>query len=156
MAILAAETGLGRSSLYHHFPDGKEAMAAAALDRVEEFLTGPLRGILTADAPVNDRADRVSDLLLTYYENGSLGCLLNSLAMADAPPPIVARVRALSQRWIATFAEFAAASGVASPQDAAVRAIVLIHGGLILAAGTGESQHFECALGDAARVLWLI
>ncbi|HYZ15520.1 MAG TPA: helix-turn-helix domain-containing protein, partial [Candidatus Acidoferrum sp.] len=45
---IAEATGLGRSSLYHYFPGGKEDMALAVLEHVEasmrERLFSPLRG----------------------------------------------------------------------------------------------------------------
>jgi len=36
LSIISQETGLGRSSIYHHFPEGKDAMALAAIDYVEK------------------------------------------------------------------------------------------------------------------------
>ena len=44
---LSEATGLGKSSLYHYFPDGKDDMVGAVLDHVEQTLEtnvfGPLR-----------------------------------------------------------------------------------------------------------------
>lgn len=43
LSLISATTGLGRASLYHHFPGGKEEMARAVLERAdawgEEFVT---------------------------------------------------------------------------------------------------------------------
>ncbi|MFD2271320.1 TetR/AcrR family transcriptional regulator [Undibacterium arcticum] len=54
LAKLSEATGLGRSSLYHHFPMGKEDMANAALDRL-----GILMGA-TSSGRWPDRAARAS------------------------------------------------------------------------------------------------
>ena len=40
LADLSAATGLGRSSLYHYFPGGKEEMARAVLDRADAWPRG--------------------------------------------------------------------------------------------------------------------
>ena len=45
---LSQATGLGRSSLYHYFPGGKEEMARAVLDRVDAWvhdaILAPMQG----------------------------------------------------------------------------------------------------------------
>jgi len=38
LSELSAATGLGRSSLYHHFPGGKEEMARAVIARVGAWM----------------------------------------------------------------------------------------------------------------------
>ncbi|MCY7320404.1 MAG: TetR/AcrR family transcriptional regulator, partial [Phormidesmis sp. CAN_BIN36] len=47
LAKLSEATGLGKASLYHHFPKGKEEMASAVLDYLnrglQEQILAPLR-----------------------------------------------------------------------------------------------------------------
>jgi TetR/AcrR family transcriptional repressor of lmrAB and yxaGH operons len=56
LALIAKRTGLGRASLYHHFPDGKEEMARAVLEKAgawgEEFVC---RVLDATDRNPNDR-----------------------------------------------------------------------------------------------------
>lgn len=37
LSLISAHTGLGRASLYHHFPGGKEEMARAVLERADSW-----------------------------------------------------------------------------------------------------------------------
>lgn len=48
LSILSRETGLGRSSLHHFFPGGKEDMAMAVLDLAERFVRDDLMRQLSA------------------------------------------------------------------------------------------------------------
>jgi AcrR family transcriptional regulator len=56
LSVISEVTGLGKASLYHHFPGGKEQMAAAVLahsDRWgEEHIGALLGGALSAEAKV--------------------------------------------------------------------------------------------------------
>ena len=52
LSKLSAATGLGRSSLYHYFPNGKDDMAAAALAVTAEFFANRILGPLS-DADQN-------------------------------------------------------------------------------------------------------
>ncbi|OZS41295.1 TetR family transcriptional regulator, partial [Photobacterium sanguinicancri] len=58
LSVIQQETGIGRGSLYHFFPDGKTDMARAVLDQVndwfEEKIFEPLR---TATDPHQAIAD---------------------------------------------------------------------------------------------------
>src|SRR5689334_15238098 len=68
LARLSKATGLGRSSLYHYFPNGKEDMAAAVLAnagaRFEETVLAPLRA---KDAPPRERLTRMVAGLAAFY-----------------------------------------------------------------------------------------
>lgn len=153
MTILGRETGLGRSSLYHYFPGGKQEMALAMLDLAEGFLRDDLLARLDGEAPAEMRRENFLARLCDYYRGGALGCVFASLSLHDCPPEVAARVAALMRFWIAALAEKLAGLGLDAPQARAAGAIRDLQGGLVVALSSGDPRHFETALADVRRRL---
>ena len=85
LSDIAESTGLGKSSLYHHFPDGKQEMGLKVLAHLEEQLeTALFEPMQSADKP-GKKLDRMLDALDSFYESGQKACLLERLcASVDA------------------------------------------------------------------------
>ena len=150
LADISAATGLGKSSLYHHFPDGKEEMAQQVLayleTQLEQAIFEPLRG---SGSP-RKKLDRMLDALDRFYDGGKRACLLERLcASVDAK-----RFRRPLGRAFATWIDAVEALGVEAglpPALARRRAedmVVRIEGALIVAAGSGDPEVFARALRD--------
>lgn len=153
MSILARETGLGRSSLYHYFPAGKEEMALAVLDLAEIFLRDDLTSRLAGDGAPRQRVDDFIGRLKEYYCGGAVGCVFASLTLHDCPPVVAARVSALMRFWIKELAGRLVGLGVKSPKTVAAAIIRNIQGGLVVALATQEGKHFDAALQDLRPLL---
>jgi TetR/AcrR family transcriptional regulator, lmrAB and yxaGH operons repressor len=149
MRLLSEGTGLGRSSLYHYFPNGKVEMAHAALDCVERFLQRDFANALAARGPSRDRIGPILKLLLDYYEEGSIGCLLGALRFQDCPEDIARRVAALTELWIGIVAEFFEARGDGDARAAAERAVILIQGALIVVGSSGRKATLRRTFAEA-------
>ncbi len=84
ISLLSEVTGLQKSSLYHHFPKGKEDMLKA----VVEFVSGKIhQHVITPllDKEV-DQEKRFSNLIATitrFYSDGRKNCLLNVLNLGE-------------------------------------------------------------------------
>ena len=93
LSVITVATGLGKGSLYHFFPGGKEEMASAVLDDVEGWFKAKVF------APLRDGSDprgAICDMLEavdTYFRSGRRVCLVGVLALADARDRFPARVR---------------------------------------------------------------
>lgn len=85
MSIISARTGLGRSSIYHHFANGKQEMAHRSLDAVEAFI-GAVGEIARdgSSSPLR-RWQAIEAMLRQHYQGGLLGCLLGVFALEDVP-----------------------------------------------------------------------
>src|SRR5262245_3117472 len=77
---ISESTGLGKSSLYHHFPNGKEEMALQVLRRLEEELERTLFEPMRSDGTPRQKLDRMLDGLDRFYESGKKARLLARLA----------------------------------------------------------------------------
>jgi TetR/AcrR family transcriptional regulator, lmrAB and yxaGH operons repressor len=154
LGVIAQETGLGRSSLYHHFSRGKEEMAERALALVEQQFAERILPALMQDGEPEGRLARHAEGLRDYYEGGRLGCLVAAFTMQGSPEQTRADMGRLLQAWIDALAGVYAAAGV--PEDVSKRkaehAVAAIQGGLVLASATGDLRHFENALLVMKRV----
>ncbi len=144
---ITAATGLGKSSLYHHFPGGKEEIAVAVL----EHLSARLRPVLEAlrdGRPPPAKLDAFLDAVNDLYDGGRMACLLERLcASADRrrfAEPLKASFHALMGAFegLGREAGLARAEARARAEDAVVR----IEGSLVLAAGTDDPRVFQRAL----------
>lgn len=153
LSVLAEATGLGKPSLYHHFPGGKEDMARAALDMVERGLDDTFLAPLAGDGPAAERLDRMFAALDAYYDSGRMGCLLAVLALQRGEHGLSSRVAGLFRTWIASLAALCRDAGMPDGEQRAETAIALIQGGLVLAAGLNSPDPFRHALAQARKVM---
>lgn len=128
LSALSAATGLGRASLYHRFPEGKRAMALAALDRVNERFGVEVIAPLHACGPPQERIDAMLAGLDRFYDGGRRACLLERLiASADRD--------AFRRPLVATLQAWTDALGlVLGDAERAVDAAAAIEGALVVAA----------------------
>jgi len=138
-------TGLGRASLYHHFPNGKDEMIQAVLEKTEETFDREILGRLRADLPPQERIRNVLDHFWTHYRGGSTTCFLALLALTSNEGELSAGVQRVFRKWVSGFADVIREAGV--PSDIAdVRAedaVLRIQGALILASAINDPSPFQ-------------
>ena len=148
LSVIAAATGLQRSSLYHRFPGGKEQMAAEVARALGRHFSSQVLAPLSGNEPVEDRLTAVAEALLRFYDGGGAGCLLDVLTLGSPGPATTDALAEAARAWIAAFAAAARQAGFA-PADAKRRAqdsIAAIEGGLVLARVTGDHKPFRRAV----------
>lgn len=149
-------TGLGKSSLYHHFPGGKPDMA----DAVSNFARGHMRSRvfekLRSDLPLAKKIAGMISVVSDMYDGGGAPCLIASMMISpNAGPKAISTVRAIIDEWIDALAAALRAEG-ASPAEArrrATDALILIQGALVVARATGDEKIFTDAMKAAKRDL---
>ena len=153
IADISEATGLGKSSLYHHFPGGKPDMAEA----VGEFALAHMRtnvfAPLGAAAPLETRIAAMMKTVSAMYEGGGAPCLVASMMVSPtASPKAVRTVKSILAEWIDALASALRKDGVsaAHANTRATAAIIAIQGALIVARAAGEKKIFDAAL-KAAR-----
>jgi AcrR family transcriptional regulator len=148
LAELSKATGLGKSSLYHHFPEGKDDMVAAVLDHLETSLDATVFAPLRAPGPPVARLKRMNEALLTFYREGREACLLASLGIGDSSRRFHPRVKQIFRLWMEAIAHALRDGGVsrAQAQARAEEALVRIEGALVLARSLDEPAIFQRAL----------
>ena len=155
LSVIAAATGLQRSSLYHRFPGGKEQMAAEVARALVGHFSSQVLAPLGGHEPVEDQLATVAKALLEFYSGGGAGCLLDILTLGSPGPATTDALAEAACAWIGGFAAAARQAGVA-PADARRRAedaIAAIEGGLVLARVTGNRKPFRRAVQRLAPTL---
>lgn len=156
LSDLAAATGLNRATLYHHFPNGKADMAAAALGDVETRLEAEMLAPLRGPGTPAERLDGMVRTLDAYYRGGDLGCLLGALSRGAAEHGLGERVAAAFAAWTDTLCDLARASGLSEERARAnaVAVVAALQGALVLAAATRSSEPFDLALARLPELLF--
>lgn len=144
LAEISELTGLGKSSLYYHFPGGKEDMARQALSRLASALETALFVPLESEQPPARKLDAMLDALDAFYEGGKRACLLERLCASVDLPRFAPLIADLFGRWTDALARLLVEGGLprrvarARAEDCVVR----IEGALVVAAGTGNAAVF--------------
>ncbi|MCL8382631.1 TetR/AcrR family transcriptional regulator [Xanthobacter aminoxidans] len=148
LAHITARTGLGKGSLYHFFPGGKEEMAAAVLAEIDGWFEVNVYAPLRADG---DPAAAVRDMLArtdAYFRSGRRVCLVGVFALGEVRDRFGAAVASYFARWRDALAAALTRAGFPSAQadDRAEEAVLAIQGALVLARALDDPAVFGRAL----------
>lgn len=146
---LAKATGLGKASLYYHFPEGKEQIAQAVIDRAHELFSEQVITPLRGDAPAERRILQMVRNIDNYYCNGEESCLLGVLAMSATPAVFHPQIKAGLLEWINALTEALIDYGLPKRQarQRAEDAVCRIEGALLLSRGISDRGPFRRILG---------
>lgn len=150
MAELSSATGLGKSSLYHHFPGGKVEMAEQVLDHLDRQLAAELYEPLRSDRPAARRLGAMLDTIDAFYEGGRKACLLERLSASVDRAEFRRPLRRAFTVWVEAIEALCLEAGLsktvsrARAQDFVIR----IQGALVVCAGTGDLQPFARTIRD--------
>lgn len=151
---ISSASGLGKSSLYHHFPRGKEEMAEAVVELTRNSLESNVFAPLRAAGPVEQRIDAMLAAVRRLYSGGATPCVLAALLSSD-DGPLAQGTRRLFHDWAATIANALQDGGVTA-DDATRRAntmLALLQGGLVMTRALKDTSVFDATMGTAREVL---
>ncbi len=148
LADLSRATGLGRSSLYHYFPEGKDQMAAAVLARAEAVIDREIFRAAQAPESLRIRVRKIVSALEQMYSGGRTPCILGQLATASIGPSARESLRNSLEQWTAAIAKLARDSGMGESRarDFAEDWVARLQGALIMQAANGSTNSFERVL----------
>jgi TetR/AcrR family transcriptional regulator, lmrAB and yxaGH operons repressor len=145
LSLFTEATGLGRASLYHHFPGGKEEMARAVFARVGEAVDRDLLAPLREKASPRARLERFARGLRRVYAEGNDNCLLGAMVLGGGLEPFRRELDASFRLLIDGLAAVLREAGQPRAQAAraAEDAIVRVQGALVVSRGLGDTGPFE-------------
>ncbi len=146
LARISAATGLGKGSLYHFFPGGKDEMLIAVLAEIDSWFETELFAPLRRAEPAIDGVNAMFDAVDRYFRSGRRICLIGALALTDARDRAFEPIRSYFARWIDALANALGRAGVDQPQAAATDVVAHIQGALMLSRALDDAQVFTRAL----------
>jgi len=155
LAEISKATGLGKSSLYHYFPGGKEEMAVAVLERIDTWMNAHALGALKRKGTPKARLRAMLRTLDDFYVGGRNACVLGNLVVGGSREKFQEFLVSAFGGWIQALRELAVEAGVPG-QEAQARAedaVVRIEGALIVAGGLDDPSPFKRALRNIERDL---
>ncbi|PDV88471.1 TetR family transcriptional regulator [Rhizobium sp. H4] len=154
LSRITERTGIGKGSLYHFFPGGKEEMAGAVLADIdawfEEAVYRPLRqddarqAIAAMWANVND-----------YFRLGRRICLVGAFALDDTRERFAAAIGDYFIRWIDALRSALMRAGCTEgeAQTLAEEGVCGIQGALVLSRALADETVFSRSLETLAKRL---
>ncbi len=148
---ITERTGLGKGSLYHFFPGGKEEMGREILAHVDLWFVENVFRPLERDAPsAAIRAMWVATA--DYFRSGRHICLVGAFALDETREPFAAEIKLYFARWIKALRGALTRGGV-EPREArllAETAVGGIQGALVLARAVKDPKIFSRQLARLA------
>jgi AcrR family transcriptional regulator len=152
LSLLADAVELSKASLYHHYPDGKEQIAAHALAysgaRLQRFVLAPLAG----NENGRERLLQSLDGVAVYYDGDVPVCLMNSLLLGEGRLLFCEQIRGAVTAWRRELARAATDAGIAQGMLWGEQAIERIQGALILCRVEGRRAPLEQCLEKLTQV----
>ena len=145
LSRISEATGLGRASLYHHFPEGKQGMAQAVLAYLNEWFDATILEPLRSNQEPVDRLKAMSDSLNQFYRRGQDACILAIFSLGESHDLFHTEVQQALNSWIEQLSQVLTEAGLskAQAQERAEDAVIQIQGALVLARGLGRTEPFE-------------
>ena len=155
IARLSKATGLGRASMYHYFPGGKDQMAREVLQVAQDWLAANVIEPLKTNRSLKARVTTMFQNLLTGYEGGEASCVINLLGIGEADGKFHDDLRQTTEVWLgglsAFFQEFGMTSTIARRK--AINVLTRIEGALILARALHDGAIFQGTLRELENEL---
>jgi TetR/AcrR family transcriptional repressor of lmrAB and yxaGH operons len=145
LAEFSKATGLGKSSLYHYFPGGKEDMGRAVLERATTWLEDVAKLSLDGKGTPEERLRRMLKAINEFYQGGQKACILGNLVLGSGRPLFQRELRDAFRLWIDKLSELLIEAGIPAREARrrAEDAVVEIQGALIVSAGLDQPGPFQ-------------
>ncbi|MBV9878804.1 MAG: TetR/AcrR family transcriptional regulator [Verrucomicrobia bacterium] len=155
IALISEKTGLGKGSLYHFFPGGKEEMAGAVLGEIGAWFTTHVFAPLQWDTDAAAAIDRMFRAVIEYFDSGRRVCLVGAFALATSRDRFAKQVRSYFRMWKEALATALVRLGRDKPaaELMAEEVLAVIQGSLVLARALDDRTVFARSMSRVKRVL---
>jgi len=144
LARMTEATGLGKGSLYHAFPGGKEEMASAVLRHIDDWFQREVFAPLLETEDATAGIDRMFEDVERYFLSGRKVCLIGAFALVNVRDRFAGRVKDYFVKWACALHAALLRSGRNARDAAALTEEVLagIQGALVLARAIDDPDVF--------------
>ena len=148
LSEITKRTGLGKGSLYHFFPNGKEEMAQAVLDDVAGwFETNVFMPLRESEDPAAG-IDHMFKAVIRFFHSGRRICLVGTFALDDTRDRFASEIQSYFSAWTRVLAAALKRRGfdTRAARETAEEVVAGIQGALVLARAHDDSALFTRAM----------
>lgn len=144
---ITEQTGLGKGSLYHFFPGGKDEMAEAVLAHIRAWFEDHIFRPLEEEEPAA-AVERMFAGVDEYFRSGRRICLVGAFALDDTRGRFAGAVNGYFSRWIAVLAGALRRAGFdeATAGQRADAVVAGIQGAIVLARALDDADRFTAVI----------
>ena len=148
LSEITQRTGLGKGSLYHFFPNGKEEMARAVLDEVADWFESNVFVPLRDSADPAAGIDQMFKASNSFFHSGRRICLVGTFALDDTRDRFASEVQSYFAAWTKALAAALRRRGFETrdARETAEDVVAGIQGALVLARSQNDPALFTRAL----------
>ncbi len=148
LSRISEGTKLGKGSIYHFFPGGKDEMAAAVLQEIDQWFRLHVFEPLRESADAGQGIAAMFSEVERYFLSGQRVCLVGVFALGNERDRFADAVRDYFEEWIAALAAALVRTGHKGKDAAALAEEVVggIQGALVLARAFNRPATFRAAL----------
>lgn len=152
LSRISERTGLGKGSLYHFFPGGKEDMATAVLAHIDDWFQRHVYAPLRQAGEPRDCVARMFDEVSRYFLSGRKVCLVGMFALGNERDRFADTVAGYFRDWAASLTGTLERGGVprTAAQVLAEQIVGGIQGALVMARAWND-PHVFARITDALR-----
>jgi TetR/AcrR family transcriptional regulator, lmrAB and yxaGH operons repressor len=157
LSKISEATGLGKASLYHHFPKGKDEMVTTVLNYLQDFMQQNILVGLQSEGDVSAKFQRMCDRFNEVYEGGKKPCLFAILLMGSSRDIFHDQVKIIFQTWVNQMAKVLLESGLDQKlaQERAEDMAIAIQGALILSQALDDISIFQRVMEELPKKKYL-
>lgn len=148
LALIGKATGLGKGSLYHFFPGGKDEMLACVLADIESWFETRIFAPLGAGPVEGGAVDAMFEAVSDYFRSGRRACFMGTLALGEERERFAVAVSRYFTRWIEGLAEALRRQGLGQTlaRRLAEETVAGIQGAIVLSRALDDPAIFERAM----------
>ncbi|NQY79828.1 MAG: TetR/AcrR family transcriptional regulator [Candidatus Caenarcaniphilales bacterium] len=137
-------TGLGKASLYHHFPNGKQQMIEEVLVFVENWMHENVFFVLRSEDKPENKLEKMCNALNGLYNGGKSACLIGALTYSEILNQNLSKLKNTLEIWQkdleAVFIE--AGKTKEESKDLAEEVLVKVQGSLVISKAQNKKAVF--------------
>lgn len=148
LSEITERTGLGKGSLYHFFPGGKDEMGQAVLDDVADWFESNVFKPLREGEDPDEGIDHMFRATVQFFHSGRRICLVGSFALDDTRDRFAAVIQSYFAVWIVALEGALRRKGFdrKAARDTAEEIVAGIQGALVLARSQNDPRLFMRAM----------
>ena len=155
LALIGKATGLGKGSLYHFFPNGKEEMVRAVLDEISQWFEDAVYSPLRNESDVSGAIGAMLGSIDQYFRSGRRVCLVGALAVANTRDLFAQAIRGYFVAWVDALQSALIRQGRDADQSRilAEEAVLAIQGAIVLSRAMDDPAVFQRAIDQLRKRL---